>query len=110
MDGRFQTRPSGEARMRWAQALRRGSLIVALLLVGYADAGALSAETAGSRGPITLATGRDLTGYLQHVLDGWNSTHPGERATLVQLPEAADEVHAQMADSLRSGSDRFDVL
>ncbi|MFF8960717.1 ABC transporter substrate-binding protein [Streptomyces sp. NPDC014894] len=62
------------------------------------------------RGPLTLATGRDLTGYLRAVLDGWNREHPAERVRLVELPEAADEVHAQMQDSLRAGSDRFDVL
>ncbi|MFI5635525.1 ABC transporter substrate-binding protein [Streptomyces sp. NPDC051664] len=57
-----------------------------------------------------MVTGRDLTGYMAHVLAGWNRTHPAERVTLVQLPEAADDVHAQMANSLRSGSRRFDVL
>jgi multiple sugar transport system substrate-binding protein len=93
--------------MRWA---RRGWLIAALLLAGYIGGGQPPAAPDDGRGPITLATGRDLTGYLQHVLDGWNSAHPAERVSLVQLPEAADEVHAQMSDSLRSGSGRFDVL
>lgn len=99
--------------MRWARVAGRTLLVSALLLTGYASAGARAADgppgTTG-RGPVTLATGRDLTGYLQHVLDGWNRAHPLEKATLVELPEAADEVRAQMADSLRSGSDRFDVL
>ncbi|MDX3071359.1 ABC transporter substrate-binding protein [Streptomyces sp. NPDC088354] len=99
--------------MRWGRAARRTLLVAALLLTGYGGAGARAADGPpgeGGRGPVTLATGRDLTGYLQHVLDGWNRAHPLERATLVELPEAADEVHAQMVDSLRSGSDRFDVL
>ncbi|MFF3561637.1 ABC transporter substrate-binding protein [Streptomyces sp. NPDC002574] len=99
--------------MRWAGAAGRTLLVAALLLTGYGGAGARAADGPpgeGGRGPVTLATGRDLTGYLQHVLDGWNRAHPLERATLVELPEAADEVHAQMVDSLRSGSDRFDVL
>src|SRR4051794_39511701 len=99
--------------MRWARAAGRTLLAAALLLTGYGGAGARAADGPpgdGGRGPVTLATGRDLTGYLQHVLDGWNRAHPLERATLVELPEAADEVRAQMADSLRSGSDRFDVL
>lgn len=99
--------------MRWARAAGRTLLVAALLLAGHASAGTRAVGgppgTTG-RGPVTLATGRDLTGYLQHVLDGWNRAHPQEKATLVELPEAADEVRAQMADSLRSGSDRFDVL
>ncbi|HEY5835961.1 ABC transporter substrate-binding protein [Streptomyces sp.] len=96
--------------MRWMRAARRGLLTAALVMAAYAGAGVPSADSDDGRGPITLATGRDLTGYLQRVLDGWNTTHPGETVKLVQLPETADEVHAQMVDSLRSGSSRFDVL
>ena len=61
-------------------------------------------------GPVTLATGKDTTGYLQKVLTDWNTAHPHEPATLVQLPEDADEVHAEMVDELRSGGSQFDVL
>ncbi|WP_329128530.1 ABC transporter substrate-binding protein [Streptomyces sp. NBC_01476] len=86
-----------------------GRLLLAALLVLLAGCSATTGDDTG-RGPITLATGRDLTGYLQHVLDGWNAGHPAEKVTLVQLPEAADEVYAQMANSLRAGSSRFDVV
>ncbi|MEU0844715.1 ABC transporter substrate-binding protein [Streptomyces sp. NPDC005962] len=99
--------------MRWTRAAGRGLLLLTLLLAGNAGANGRSEGTRSERegrGPVTLATGRDLTGYLQPVLDAWNRTHPAERATLVELPEAADEVHAQMVESLHSGSDRFDVL
>ncbi|MEV6207816.1 ABC transporter substrate-binding protein [Kitasatospora sp. NPDC051914] len=61
-------------------------------------------------GPVTLVTGRDRAGYLQGLLDSWNTGHPGERATLVELPDAADEVRAQLAEGLARGSDRFDVV
>ncbi|TLS43147.1 ABC transporter substrate-binding protein [Streptomyces montanus] len=97
--------------MRCPQDMRRrGFLAAALLAAGYAGAGSAAPRRGSGRGPLTLATGRDLTGYLQHVLDGWNRAHPAEAVTLVQLPEAADEVHAQMVESLRAGRDRFDVL
>src|SRR6476661_6311471 len=63
-----------------------------------------------SSGPITLATGRDLTGYMQPLVDKWNAAHPSERVTLLQLPEAADDQHAQMVTNLQAKSDRYDVL
>lgn len=45
------------------------------------------------------------------LLDGWNRTHPGEKVTLVELPDSADETHAQMTTDLRGGDrSRFDVL
>ena len=93
----------GRAAVRWLA-------VVALLVAMPAGAVATPAATTSDRGPITFVTGKDLTGYLQPLLDGWNRAHPAERVTLVQLPEAADDVHAQMVDSLRSGSSRFDVL
>lgn len=65
---------------------------------------------ASGTGPVTLVTGRDRAGYLQGLLDSWNTGHPGERATLVELPDAADEVRAQLAEGLARGSDRFDVV
>ncbi|MGP4004071.1 ABC transporter substrate-binding protein [Streptomyces sp. 8N706] len=99
--------------MRWTRAAGRGLLAAALLLAGYAGTGTTGGELAagpGGRGPMTLVTGVDLTGYLRGVLKDWNRTHPAEKVTLVELPEAADEVRAQMVTSLRSGSGRFDVL
>ncbi|MCC5036381.1 ABC transporter substrate-binding protein [Streptomyces sp. WAC 00631] len=99
--------------MRWTRAAGRGLLAAAVILAGYAGPQAGAGErTAGSggRGPLTLVTGGDLTGYLRGVLADWNRAHPREKVTLVELPEAADEVRAQMSTSLRSGSDRYDVL
>ncbi|WP_143590942.1 ABC transporter substrate-binding protein [Thermoactinospora rubra] len=64
----------------------------------------------GGRGPITFATGRDTTAYLQPLLDRWNQAHPAEKVTLLELPEAADEQRAQMVANLQARSDRYDVL
>jgi multiple sugar transport system substrate-binding protein len=83
-----------------------------VVLTGYVTSGtpADGAHGAG-RGPLTLATAGDLTGYLGPLLEGWNRTHPGEKVTLVELPDSADETHAQMTTDLRGGGrSRFDVL
>ncbi|WP_432067898.1 ABC transporter substrate-binding protein [Streptomyces sp. C10-9-1] len=98
--------------MRWMRAAGRGLLVAALVLAAHAGApgpGRDSAQAAG-RGPMTLVTAGDLTGYLPPLLREWNEEHPGEKVTLVELPESADETRAQMISELRSGSDRFDVL
>ncbi|MFG1702857.1 ABC transporter substrate-binding protein [Nonomuraea sp. M3C6] len=64
----------------------------------------------GGIGPITFATGRDTTAYLQPLLDRWNQAHPAEKVTLLELPEAADEQRAQMVANLQAQSSRYDVL
>ncbi|MFJ4976632.1 ABC transporter substrate-binding protein [Streptomyces coeruleorubidus] len=98
--------------MRWIHAAGRGLLVLVVVLTGYVAAGAQAGEpVGGGRGPLTLATAGDLTGYLGPLLEGWNRTHPGEKVTLVELPDSADETQAQMATDLRDGDrSRFDVL
>ena len=98
--------------MRWICAAGRGLLVLVVILAGYVASGARGDEnTASGRGPLTLATAGDLTGYLASVLEGWNRTHPGEKVTLVELPDSADETRAQMITDLRDGDGgRFDVL
>ncbi|WP_318219044.1 ABC transporter substrate-binding protein [Streptomyces sp. SCL15-6] len=98
--------------MRWMRAAGRALLVLIVLLSGYAGSGSRTVESdATGRGPLTLATAGDLTGYLGPLLAGWNRTHPGEKVTLVELPDSADETRAQMATDLRGGDrSRFDVL
>lgn len=98
--------------MRWMRAAGRGLLVSAVIMTGYVASGAQAdGGTAHGRGPLTLATAGDLTGYLGPLLEGWNRTHPGEKVTLVELPDSADETHAQMTTDLRGGDrGRFDVL
>ncbi|WP_308249665.1 ABC transporter substrate-binding protein [Sphaerisporangium fuscum] len=88
-------------------------VLAAMLLSGCAgfgsrDSGA-GAGTDGT-GPMTFATGRDTTAYLQPLIDRWNRAHPKEKVTLLELPEAADEQRAQMVANLQAKSDRYDVL
>ncbi|MCD9873950.1 ABC transporter substrate-binding protein [Streptomyces guryensis] len=98
--------------MRWIHAAGRGLLVLVVVMTGYVASGAHADEgAAGGRGPLTLATAGDLTNYLDPLLQGWNRTHPGEKVTLVELPDSADETHAQMVTDLRGGDrSRFDVL
>ena len=87
--------------MRWIHAAGRGLLVLVVVLTGYVAAGAQAGEPPqGGRGPLTLATAGDLTGYLGPLLEGWNRTHPGEKVTLVGLPDSADETQAQMVTDL----------
>ncbi|MFD9389470.1 ABC transporter substrate-binding protein [Streptomyces sp. NPDC060000] len=97
--------------MRWIRAAGRGLLVLAVVLAGYGASGARADGGPQGRGPLTLATAGDLTGYLGPLLQGWNRAHPGEKVTLVELPDSADETRAQMITDLRGGArSRFDVL
>jgi multiple sugar transport system substrate-binding protein len=89
-------------------------LLVVVLAAGCGVSGPSHATSEGptvaTSGPITLATGPDLTGYMHPLVDKWNAAHPTEKVTLLELPDAADDQHAQMVTNLQAKSDRYDVL
>ena len=45
--------------------------------------GESSAAALEGRGPITLVQGKDVSGFIQGVLVGWNADHPDEQARLI---------------------------
>ena len=61
-------------------------------------------------GPITLVQGKDLSGFVQGVLDGWNQQHPDQKATLIELPADADAQRQQMIQNANAKSDAYSVL
>ncbi len=62
-------------------------------------------------GPITFATGKlDTSNYLPGLIREWNRAHPGQRVTLIQLPDDADDQLAQLVTNLQEKSDVYDVM
>jgi multiple sugar transport system substrate-binding protein len=88
--------------------------VLTLVLAGCGGGGstgsAPSAGTFDGKGPITLATGKDTSGYLQSALDRWNSAHPSEQARLIELPESADQQRQQMIQNGQTKSDAYTIL
>jgi multiple sugar transport system substrate-binding protein len=94
------------------QALGAALLAAAVLAGGCSAQAAVPAPASLSGiGPITLVTGKvDTSSYLPGLLGEWNAAHPGQRVTLVQLPDDADDQHAQMVANLQTRSEHYDVL
>ena len=76
---------------------------------GGAPAGGATPSADGI-GPITFAIGKDNSGWLQGVITGWNADHPGQKVTLLLLPEAANDQLAQLVANLQARSDLYDVI
>jgi multiple sugar transport system substrate-binding protein len=99
--------------------MRRKALAVAVAATtffGLAACGGGSGSSTGSStsitgtGPITLVQGKDTSGFVQGVLDKWNSAHPSEKARLIELPEDADSQRQKMIQNAQTKSDAYDVL
>jgi multiple sugar transport system substrate-binding protein len=84
-----------------------------MLLAGCASGGASPGGPAPSTdgiGPITFAIGKDNSGWLQGMITGWNRGHPGQRVTLLLLPQASNGQLAQLVANLQAKSARYDVI
>jgi len=83
------------------------------LLAGCASGGASPGGPAPSTdgiGPITFAIGKDNSGWLQGIIAGWNQGHPGQRVTLLLLPQASNGQLAQLVANLQAKSNLYDVI
>ncbi|EST18860.1 ABC transporter substrate-binding protein [Streptomyces roseochromogenus] len=105
-------------KTRTTRALQCSAPLVAaglLLTACGSSGGSGSGEQAGStsfegRGPITYVAGKDASGVVQKVIDGWNKLHPTEKVTFVQLPTDADSQRQQMIQNAETKSDAYTVL
>jgi multiple sugar transport system substrate-binding protein len=86
--------------------------IVAVVLsaCGGPDEGGGGGGEAQGTGPITFVAGKDTSGKYPAVIEKWNTAHPDQKVSMIELPEAADAQRAQFVTNLQAKSDRYDVM
>ena len=90
-------------------AVAAGLLFTAGCTSGGASSGGSAPSTNGI-GPITFAIGKDDPGWVQRVISDWNKQYPGQKVTLLLLPEASNDQLAQLVANLQAKSDVYDVI
>jgi multiple sugar transport system substrate-binding protein len=87
---------------------------LAVLVAGCASGAVTSAAdhppADSGTGPISFATGKVDTGYLQPLISQWNARHPTQRVTPVYLPDDANDQYAQLVANLQAHSSVYDVM
>jgi len=97
------------ARRRRAWPAIAAVAVALLLAAGCASPGGQAPSTNGI-GPITLAIGKDNSGWLQGVITNWNQRYPNQKVTLLLLPEASNDQLAELVANLQARSDEYDVI
>ncbi|MFG2002889.1 ABC transporter substrate-binding protein [Spirillospora sp. NPDC048911] len=77
---------------------------------GSDDKGSSATKTNAGRGPITFATGKDLTGTIQKLVGKWNTAHPNEKVRIIELPEDGDQTRQQLVQNAQIKSNAYDVI
>ncbi|WP_043631849.1 ABC transporter substrate-binding protein [Nonomuraea candida] len=85
------------------------ALCAGLAACGSPTPGQPAAEGSG-RGPITFLGGKFEAESVQKIVDAWNAAHPDEKATVVLLPESADEQRRKLIQNAQTKSDAGDVM
>jgi len=67
------------------------------------------ADPWAERGPITLAGGGSPDAW-DGLVQNWNSLHPNEPVTLVDLPTSANQRHAAIAERAQANSGEYTVI
>jgi len=101
-------------RRRKLRAAATMAAAIAGLVLAAGCAGSPSpggpAPSASGIGPITFAVGSDDAGFFTALIGPWNKAHPGQRVTLMLLPEAENGQLAQLTANLQAGSPVYDVI
>ncbi|SFT34854.1 carbohydrate ABC transporter substrate-binding protein, CUT1 family (TC 3.A.1.1.-) [Actinopolyspora lacussalsi subsp. righensis] len=95
-------------RWRSVSLMTVAAFVVAGCGGGGGDSSA-SSEISG-RGPITFATGKDVTGAVTQAVETWNGSHPEQRVRLIELPADGDQQRQQMVQNAQTESGAFTVL
>jgi multiple sugar transport system substrate-binding protein len=91
------------------------ALVLALVLGGCTPAPLpsptpVSPDGWQEHGPITLAVDSGLSGPLRPLVDAWNTSHPAEPATLLELPSRDGQRAPDLAERAKADSGEFTVV
>ncbi|WP_199431493.1 ABC transporter substrate-binding protein [Qaidamihabitans albus] len=88
------------------------ALVTSALVTTACGSGADDPAEGGSdgRGPITFATLKDGTGTVPELVERWNSEHPDQKVSIVELPEDADGQRQKLVQQAQTKSGAYDVV
>lgn len=97
------------SKKTWLAAGLATAAIVALTLSGCAS-GSNSGSSNSGVGPITFASGKDLTGAMPQLIAQWNKLHPDQKVTFLELAASPDDQRNSFVQNLQAKSDKYDVM
>lgn len=83
-----------------------------VVLAGCSGSGSGSASDDGGNGvgPITFASGKDLTGAMPQLIDMWNEEHPDQEVTFLELSASPDDQRTSFVQDFQAKSGSYDVI
>jgi multiple sugar transport system substrate-binding protein len=73
-------------------------------------AGSGTSDPTAGVGPITFASGKDLTGAMPQLIDMWNEAHPDQEVTFLELSASPDDQRTSFVQDFQAQSGTYDVI
>ena len=86
------------------------SAAAGLLVVLTGCSGAASEGSDDGIGPITFASGKDLTGAMPQLIEMWNEENPGQEVTFLELSASPDDQRTSFVQDFQAKSGNYDVV
>ena len=87
------------------------SAAVGLLVVLTGCSGNASGEGSDDGvGPITFASGKDLTGAMPQLIEMWNEENPDQEVTFLELSASPDDQRTSFVQDFQAKSGNYDVV
>lgn len=82
------------------------------LMVVLAGCGGAASDEAGDDGigPITFASGKDLTGAMPQLIEMWNEQNPDQEVTFLELSASPDDQRTSFVQDFQAKSGNYDVI
>jgi multiple sugar transport system substrate-binding protein len=93
-----------------ASAVCLVSAAMVLAACGGSSGGGAGSSGASARGPITFVTGKDNSGTMPPLADGWNKNHPNEKVTIKQQTDQADQQLQDLEQHFQAKDPGYDVV
>lgn len=87
-----------------------GVLAAGLSACGSASASDYAEQNLDGRGPITFVQGKDNNGVIQPIIDRWNAQNPGQKVTLKEQTDQADQQRDDLVRNFQARNSNYDVV
>ncbi len=82
----------------------------ALAMLAGCSSSAPESEAEGGTGPITFASGKDLTGAMPQLIELWNEKHPDQEVSFLELSASPDDQRNSFIQDFQAKSGKYDVI
>ncbi|PZQ91817.1 MAG: ABC transporter substrate-binding protein [Leifsonia xyli] len=97
-------------KKRLVAALTATLAVVALTVAGCSSNAPGDGQGGDGVGPITFASGKDLTGAMPQLIDMWNKENPDQKVTFLELSASPDDQRTSFVQDFQAKSGRYDVI